>query len=154
MTQNALKINEEKTDFIIFAAHTNHNITAPLCIGKSVINPSESIKILGVTLDNRFTMQKQIKNTIQSSSYMYIRKINSIRQYLSEQATLTLINSTVLIRLDYCNSVHVGLPQASLHKLQLAQNTAARVASRGWLIITTITDARSFLHGMEAITKH
>ena len=26
--------------------------------------------------------------------------------------------------------------------------------SRGWLIITTITDARSFLHGMEAITKH
>ena len=25
---------------------------------------------------------------------------------------------------------------------------------RGWLIITTITDARSFLHGMEAITKH
>ena len=61
---------------------------------------------------------------------MHIRKINSIRQYLSEQATLTLINSTVLIRLDYCNSVYVGLPQASLHKLQLAQNTAARVASR------------------------
>ena len=26
--------------------------------------------------------------------------------------------------------------------------------ARGWLIITTITDARSFLHGMEAITKH
>ena len=25
---------------------------------------------------------------------------------------------------------------------------------RGWLIITTITNARSFLHGMEAITKH
>ena len=127
MTQNALKLNEEKTDFIIFAAHTNHNITASLCIGKSVINPSESIKILGVTLDNRLTMQKQITNTCQSS-YMHIRKINSIRQYLSEQATLTLINSTVLIRLDYCNSV--GLPQASLHKLQLAQNTAARVASR------------------------
>ena len=129
MTQNALKLNEEKTDFIIFAAHTNHNITASLCIGKSVINPSESIKILGVTLDNRLTMQKQITNTCQSS-YMHIRKINSIRQYLSEQATLTLINSTVLIRLDYCNSVYVGLPQASLHKLQLAQNTAARVASR------------------------
>ena len=43
MTQNALNLNEEKTDFIIFAAH-NHNITASLCIGKSVINPSESTK--------------------------------------------------------------------------------------------------------------
>ena len=61
---------------------------------------------------------------------MHIRKINSIRRYLSEQATLTLIISTVFILLDYCNSVYVGLPQASLHKLQLAQNTAARVASR------------------------
>ena len=89
----------------------------------------ESIKILGVTHDNKLTMQKHITNTCQSS-YMHIRKINSIRRYLSEQATLTLVNSTVLIRLDYCNSVYVGLPQTSLHKLQLAQNTAARVASR------------------------
>ena len=129
MTQNALKLNEEKTDFKIFAAHTNHNITASLCIRKSVINPSESIKILGVTLGNKLTMQKHITNTCQSS-YMHIRKINSIRQYLSEQATLTLINSTVFIRLDYCNSVYVGLPQASLHKLQLSQNIAARVTSR------------------------
>ena len=128
MTENALKLNEEKTDFIIFAAHTNQYSTPSLCIGESVINPSESIKILGVTLDNRLTMQKHITNTCQSS-YMHIRKINSIRRYLSEQATLTLINSTVLIRLDYCNSVYVGLPQTSLHKLQLAQNTAARVAS-------------------------
>ena len=113
-----LKLNGEKTDFVIFTAHTNHDTTPSLCIGESVINPGESIKILGVTLDNRFTMQKHITNTCQSS-YMHIRKINSIRQYLSEQATLTLINSTVLIRLDYCNSVYVGLPQTSLHKLQL-----------------------------------
>ena len=87
MTQNALKLNEEKTDFLIFSAHTNHNISASLCIGKSVINPSESIKILGVTLDNRLTMQKHITNTCQSS-YMHIRKINSIRQYLSEHSAL------------------------------------------------------------------
>ena len=32
--------------------------------------------------------------------------------------------------------------------------TLPGVIIRGWLIITTITDARSFLHGMEAITKH
>ena len=113
-----------KTEFIIFSAH----ITPSLCIEESVINPSESINILDVTLDNRLTMQKHITNTCQPS-YMHIRKIDSIRRYLSEQATLTLINSPVLIRLDYCNSLYVGLPQTSLHKLQLAQNTAARVAS-------------------------
>ena len=81
MTRNDLKLDEEKTDFIIIAAHTHQDTTPSLCIGESVINPSESIKILGVTLDNRLTMQKHITNTCQSS-YMHIRKINSIRRYL------------------------------------------------------------------------
>ena len=40
------------------------------------------------------------------------------------------MTSTVLTRLDYCNSTYVGLPQKSLYKLQLAQNTAARVVAR------------------------
>ena len=83
MTRNDLKLNEVKTDFIIIAAHTHQDTTPSLCIGESVINPSESIKILGVTLDNRLTMQKHITNTCQSS-YMHtcICKINSIRRYL------------------------------------------------------------------------
>ena len=58
---------------------------------------------------------------------MHIRKINSIRRYLCEDSTKLLVNSTVLSRLDYCNSIYVGLPQTSLYKLQLAQNCAARM---------------------------
>ena len=61
---------------------------------------------------------------------MHIRKVNSIRRYLTKDATKLLINSTVLSRLDYCNSSYVGLPQTSTHKLQLAENAAARVISR------------------------
>ena len=55
---------------------------------------------------------------------MHIRKINSIRKYLSKETTLTLVNATVLLRLDYCNSIYTGLPQKTLHKLQLVQNAA------------------------------
>ena len=55
-----------------------------------------------------------------------IRNINSIRRYLCEDSTKLLVNSTVLSRLDYCNSIYVGLPQTSLHKLQLAQKTVQR----------------------------
>ena len=74
-------------------------------------------------------MEKHIMNTCRSS-YMHNRKINSIRKCLSEDANKTLMNSTVLVRLDYCNSTYAGLPQVSLHKIQLAQNTAARVLCR------------------------
>ena len=56
--------------------------------------------------------------------------INSIRQYLTDNAVKTLTRSVVISRLDYCNSVCVGLPMKSIHRLQLAQNAAARVIKR------------------------
>ena len=52
---------------------------------------------------------------------MHIRKINSIRKYFSKESTLTLVNATVLMRLDYCKSIYTGLTQKTLHKLQLVQ---------------------------------
>ena len=61
---------------------------------------------------------------------MQIRKINSIRHYLTESSSKTLITSTVQTWLDYCNNVHIGLPQKSLHRSQLNQNSAALTVQR------------------------
>ena len=46
---------------------------------------------------------------------------------MNRHTTKTLVNATVLSRLDYCNGVHISLPQKSLHKLQLALHAAARL---------------------------
>ena len=97
MSQNALKINEDKTKFIIFRKRQIQLIEVNLIIGNNLIPCEESIKILG---------------------------------FLTEHATKILMTSTVLTRLDYCNSTYAGLPQKSMYKLQLAQNTAARVVAR------------------------
>ena len=126
MNGNSLKINEDKTDFIIFSAHADQYKHIRLTVGTDNVQASESIKILGVTLDHSMNMKKAIANTCRSA-HMYIRKINSIPRYLCEDSTKLLVNSTVLSRLDYCNSIYVGLPQTSLYKLQLAQNCAARI---------------------------
>ena len=47
---NALKLNEEKGKSIIFGVHPSQHNTLSLKIGRNVINLSESLKILGVTL--------------------------------------------------------------------------------------------------------
>ena len=39
---------------------------------------------------------------------MEIRRIGSVRQYLSSEATKTLVSSLVLSRLDYCNALLAG----------------------------------------------
>ena len=56
-----------------------------------------------------------------------LRLINSIRHYLSVQATKTLLSAFVLSRLDYCNSLLSGCPQYLLNRLRKVQNNAARL---------------------------
>ena len=128
MKDNPLEINRSKTDFIIFSSKLDHRTLPPLNICTGIIQPSDTIKILRVTQDSKMNMQKDIVG-ICRSVYMHIRKVNSIRRYL-----------TVLIRLNYCNSSYVGLPQTSTHKLQLAENVAARVISRNSTTSTHYTN--------------
>ena len=111
-----MKINEDKTEFVTFSRNTEKYINLSLTVGTNTINLSESVKIIGVTLDNKLNMQKDIANTCRAS-YMHIRNIKCIRRYLNEQTTKTLVNATNLSRLDYCKGVYTGLPQKSLHKL-------------------------------------
>ena len=59
-------------------------------------------------------------------AYLELRRINSIRNLLSVDAVKTLVCSLVLSRLDYCNSLLVGLPQYLIKRLRGAQNAAAR----------------------------
>ena len=55
--------------------------------------------------------------------------INQIRKHLSCNSTETLIHAFVSSRLDYCNSLLHGLPQAQIDKIQRVQNTAAKLIS-------------------------
>ena len=100
-----------------------------LKIGSSVIPATDCIKILGVSLDSILNLNKHISNTCRTV-YMNLRRINSICPYLTEEAVKTLIQSVVISRLDYCNSIFVGMPLNSIRKLQLAHNAAARVVQK------------------------
>ena len=60
------------------------------------------------------------------AAYLELRRINSIRNLLSVDVVKTLVCSLVLSRLDYCNSLLVGLPQYLIKRLQEVQNAAAR----------------------------
>ena len=126
MRRNALKLNEDKTEFVIFSTKNNLRDNQSLAVVKDKIEVSDYVKILGVTFDNRMTLQKHITNICRSVN-MHIRKINIIRRYLSNTA---VVQSIVIARLDYCNSVCVGLPMKRLQRLQLVQNSAACVISQ------------------------
>ena len=86
-------------------------------------------KYLGVHLDETLSMKEQVTSLCRSSDF-HLRKIASIRPYLSDESTAQLVSSLILSRLDYCNSTLSGLPSSSLNQLQKVQNNAARLVLR------------------------
>ena len=53
--------------------------------------------------------------------------IGKIRKYLDKSTCEMLINGLNMSRLDYCNSLFIGLPAKLVKKLQLVQNRSARI---------------------------
>jgi hypothetical protein len=84
------------------------------------------VRNLGVLLDNELSMKKHVSK-VANVCYYHLRRLKPIRRILGRQITTSLVNSFVLSRLDYCNSVLAGLPKSTIATLQRVQNAAARL---------------------------
>ncbi len=74
-------------------------------------------------------MNDQILSLCRSCNF-HLRRLASIRSFMTEDNIAQLVSSLILSRLDYCNSVLIGLPSSTLHRLQKVQNNAARLVLR------------------------
>ena len=59
--------------------------------------------------------------------YHQLRSIWKIRQFLTKEATKTLVHATIMSKLDYCNSLLYAINQYLIANLQRVQNAAARL---------------------------
>ena len=109
MAHNGLKLNNDKTEWLIFNGNPEISKGVTLTVGAETIKQSTSIRNLGVRLEPDLTMLPHINDTCRSG-YYHLRRINKIRKYLSDCGTKTLIQALVISRMDYCNSIYNGLP--------------------------------------------
>ena len=93
---------------------------------KSAWKESDSARSLGFILDSKLSMKKHIIKICQTA-YFKLKRISSIRRFLTEDATKTLVTSFILSRLDYCNCLLIGTPNSVIQPLQKIQNFAARL---------------------------
>ena len=91
--------------------------------------PSQLLKNLGFTLDCHLTMNAHVSN-IARTCYFELRRLASIRRFLTSTVTATLVSAFVLSRIDYCNSLLFGSTHDVTSHLQRMQNYAARVILR------------------------
>ena len=126
---NMLKLNDNKTELMLVNSKgTKHLHTLPtsITIGNTEIAFKQSVKNLGFTLDCHLTMNTHVSNIAQTC-YFELRHLASIRRFLTNTATATLVSAFVLSRIDYCNSLLFGSSHDVTSHLQRTQIYAARV---------------------------
>ena len=129
MTLNKLQLNDDKTELMLACPKKllqHPSLPDSVLINNIPVSFSSSVRSLGVILDQSLSFQQQISN-ICKVAYLELRRISSIRHYLTADATKTLVCAFVLSRVDYCNSLLAGLPKYLLDRLQRIQNNAARL---------------------------
>ena len=133
MQANMLALNDDKNELLWFTSKhkkvSDRALQTDVQVGNEVVSPYTSARNLGVIFDSSGSLDEHVKSVCSSASYALWR-IGKLRHLLDRPTTEKLVHGFVTSRLDYCNSLLFGLPGYQIHKLQLIQNSAARLVYR------------------------
>ena len=127
MITNKLKINDSKTEFIVFRSPQLKCDLSGLSVnvGESIITQSSKVRDLGVIFDQFLNFDDHI-TAICRSTHFHIRNIGQI----SYDACSTIIHALISCRLDYCNSILYNVPKSKTDRLQRLPNQCARILTK------------------------
>lgn len=94
-------------------------------VGKENPNISLAHLNLGVLFYPSLKFEQQI-NSVIKSCFFYLTLLSKIKFFLSFKDLERDIHAFIFSRLDYCNSLYIGLPQFFMSRLQMIENAAAR----------------------------
>ena len=130
MIADRLKLNDDKTEFTIIGtrAQLDKVNVSEIVVGQAKVPAVTIVRNLGTWLDTNLTMSAHITETCQAAIY-HLYNIKRISRYLSYDDRKSIVQAVIMSRIDYCNSLLVGVPSTQLSKLQRLQNAAARLVS-------------------------
>ena len=93
MTENQLKLNDDKTEVLLFPFSSSlkpsiASLSDSITLGSHSIPFFDSARNCGFILDSKLSMKKHVKNICQTV-YLELKRISSIRMFLTEDAPKT-----------------------------------------------------------------
>jgi hypothetical protein len=146
LLENRMKLNDGKTEFLIMGtANKLKKVNFDdINIGQVRIKATKRAKNLGVIYDCEGKLTQQVNN-ICKTGFHHVRKLAAIRKSLDLNTAKIAAAAFTTSSLDYCNALLHGLPKYQIHKIQLVQNSAARVVM-GLKKHDHVTQAKKDLH--------
>ena len=129
-SENGLKVNSDKTQFIFFGSRNNiaqipENAT--IKVGTSSISPSRHVKNLGVTMDSLLTYDEHIDNLCKKANGL-LYFINRQKLCLDDKSRICVVDALINSLFSYCSLIWSACKKSSISKVQKVQNFAAKVA--------------------------
>ena len=123
-----LKLNDSKNEFGVMGMRQQLCLAGELSIkiGDDTIDAIKFVQNLGFFMENEMIHGTHI-NKLTSSLYVIFKNIARIRPLLDRETTKILVQTLVLSKMDYCNSLLLGTADYRLNKLQKLQNMGCRI---------------------------
>ena len=128
LSNNFLKCNNSKTELLMIGSKHNLRIKPSISIhfANCTVRSTTKVKNLGCIFDSTMSNDQFVTAKVQSCNY-FLRKISSIRKYLTVDVAKIMVNAFITSRLDYCNSLLFNTSQHNVKRLQIVQNNCARL---------------------------
>jgi exonuclease III len=130
LIENKLKLNEEKTEYILVGStHFHQNVSglmSTVLVGDEVIHASGAARNIGAIVDTHLNMRDHV-TSVTAACYMHLRNLGCIRKYLTTDATISLVHAFITNKLDNLNAILPNSLESNFDRLQKIQNQAARI---------------------------
>lgn len=115
MALNFLKLNENKTEIVLFGRPDLVQVLAN-SLGPLAPNIGSQVRNLGVIIDGALRLDKQVRSVVKAS-FFQLRLLAKVKPYLRRADLEKVIHAFISSRLDYCNSLYIGIGQSELNRL-------------------------------------
>ncbi|KAF7235278.1 Zinc finger protein RFP [Varanus komodoensis] len=120
------KFCPDKTEVLLVGGSNSWVGDLDLVLNGVALPLKDRVRSLGVLLDPEQTLEAQVLAVVRSAFHQ-LRLIHQLRPYLEDDCLATVMHALVTSRLDFCNTLYVGLPLKTVRILQMVQNRAARL---------------------------
>ena len=135
-TANKLKVNDDKTHLVVMTSSKKRefaNIQVCVNTPSTVIEPSESGRLLGIDIHEGMKWHQYILHSESSLLKSLTKRLNALKmisKVASFKTRLMVANGIFCSKVLYCLPLFGGTEEFVLNSLQVIQNEAARVVTK------------------------
>ena len=129
MFKRKLNLNKNKTNIMVVGnplQTRNIDLLSNSKLDHTDIILSTKLRNLYVVVDDILTLKYQVDVLKKKDTGGFIN-IAKLSKFIDRECMLKLVHGLILTQIDFCNALFYGLPNTSLHDLQMILNAVVRI---------------------------